>query len=251
MADWTGLGRRRPDRTSPAAAERGIPALVVTPLVKTPRAMGDWNDHGQVPAGEGRWWWVGLHGGAGVTTLSAAIPGGVDAEGVVPPPSTAHRPPVVCVVRSHAAGLLRAQEQAPLWHEHSDQYEVVGLVVVADAPGLWPKPIDQLLRLTAGGWPKVWRLPWVHAWRVGLEPDRTTTPKPYLTLARELGGRFGTTAPVMRLVHSTTVEATPALTVDPPAPERLPIGGVSRELLRRARRPRQGAHKTNERRTDL
>lgn len=167
-----------------------------------------------------RWWWMGLHGGAGVTTLAVALPTGADA-GVSPPEAVpGRRVPVVCVVRSHASGLRRAQEWAPWWREHTGSYELVGLVMVADAPGLTPKPLAQLAHLAAGGYPRAWRLPWVNAWRLGWTPDAKTTPAGYAALGRELAECFGNSAPLFQQGPHT-----PAKT--------LPIGGRTR-LARRA-----------------
>jgi hypothetical protein len=250
MADWPKLRRRQPDRSAPVPLGGGGSLAGVTPPVETGLHMPSADRcNGQHGGAEGRWWWLGLHGGAGVTTLCAAVPGGVDAGGVVPPTDGVHRPPVLCVVRSHAGGLRRAQERAPWWRDHAADHDLVGLVVVADAPGLVPKPLGQLLRLTAGGWPKVWRLPWVHPWRVGLAPSAETTPTAYLELGQELGERFGTSAPVMRLLRPPVA---PTPVAAPTTPEALPIGGAGGDLLRRVRRlGRESSETSEQRRTGL
>jgi len=150
------------------------------------------------------WWaWCGLHGGAGVTTLRQAVPGGVDFLGFpsvrvwltqsgdeIPPAdsdgSRDHLPdlPVVGVCRSHMNGLEAAQRWAAWTTEH--QVPVVGLVVVVDAPGRLPRPLESMIRLVSGGYPQLWRMPWVKEWRLGERPTPDNTPPVYRRLQQDL-----------------------------------------------------------------
>lgn len=148
---------------------------------------------------EGAWWgWQPVHGGAGVTTINRALPGGhvfrAGGEDHARWPSL----PVVAVARSHAAGLLAAQQFAghvaatPGW-------EVLGLVVVADVPGRLPRQLEQLFRLISGGFSqprqnsagerqvgKVWWASWVEAWRCGNPVTMANTPESYRSILRDL-----------------------------------------------------------------
>lgn len=120
------------------------------------------------------WWcWLGAHGGSGVTTLSRLVPGGHDLHGSWPKNPGGPPVPVIVVARSDARGLRAAQDLARAWSDGETPGPVllVGLVVVADAPGRLPKPLRDLERLVAGGYPRLWRVPWVEPWRQGVEGD--------------------------------------------------------------------------------
>ncbi|MFD0855570.1 hypothetical protein ACFQ07_25235, partial [Actinomadura adrarensis] len=63
---------------------------------------------------------------------------------------------------------------------------LLGLVVIADAPGKLPKPLKDLLRLVSGGVPRLWKLPWVESLRLGDPPASTRLPSAYARLAQDL-----------------------------------------------------------------
>jgi hypothetical protein len=150
------------------------------------------------------WWaWCGLHGGAGLTTLREAVPGGVDFLGhpavrvwltqsgddtsaAERDGARDHLPdlPVVGVCRSHMSGLEAAQRWAAWKTVH--QLPVLGLVVVVDAPGRLPRPLESMMRLVSGGYPRLWRMPWVKEWRLGERPSPDNTPPVYRRLQQEL-----------------------------------------------------------------
>ena len=71
---------------------------------------------------------------------------------------------------------------------------LLGLVLMADAPGRLPHPLRQLADLVAGGVPAVWSLPWIEAWRVGNPPGPANAPKVARRLLEDL--RAMTEAPV-------------------------------------------------------
>ena len=115
-------------------------------------------------------WWLGVHGGAGESTLTALAAGSraaqhrwpvTDAEG---PASR-----VALVARTHWSGLIAAQRAATDWASGAlgDSVHLLGLVLIRDAPGRLPKPLRDLQRVIGGGVPRVWTLPWVDAWRFG------------------------------------------------------------------------------------
>jgi hypothetical protein len=115
-------------------------------------------------------WWVGAHGGAGETTLARLAPGSRAAGHAWPAPaagSPASR--VVVVARTDHSGLLAAQRVAREWAsgQVAGLVDLVGLVLVADAPGRRPKELRQLEQLVSGGYPRSWTLPWIDAWRLG------------------------------------------------------------------------------------
>jgi hypothetical protein len=128
-------------------------------------------------------WWVGAHGGAGETTLAQLVPGSRAAghawpQLTVPAEDGALAPTkVVLTARSNVSGLTAAQRAATEWAAGGVAgVELLGLVIIADAPGRLPRPLKDLTALVAGGVPRVWHLPWSEAWRVG-EVEQTTSPK--------------------------------------------------------------------------
>src|ERR1035437_133 len=62
------------------------------------------------------WAWVGAHGGAGVTTLSQAIPGGVDLGRRLPVEEGLTDLPAVAVCRGNAGGLIVTRGRPPRAH---------------------------------------------------------------------------------------------------------------------------------------
>jgi hypothetical protein len=114
--------------------------------------------------GGGGWAWLGAHGGAGVTSL-AYCAGGAEADRSDP---AAIGTPIIVVARTHASGLTAAQDVAvTALAGLSPAWECLGLVTVADGPGRAPRRIVDLRRLVAGGYPRVWHVPWIEPWRFG------------------------------------------------------------------------------------
>jgi hypothetical protein len=107
---------------------------------------------------DGRLWIVGVHGGAGETTLANALSGtGTERRWpVCPTPAR-----VLLVARTHLAGLRAAQRAATQWAAgQTPAAELVGLVFVPDGPGRLPKELRDFARVVAGGLPHTWHLPW-------------------------------------------------------------------------------------------
>lgn len=143
----------------PAAPQSGVPAPDTAD--RLPR---------RVQLGPATIWWLGAHGGAGETTLAGLAPRTRAAEHAWPMPAergTYNR--VVVVARANYSGLMAAQRAAIEWASGTlgDGVQVVGLVLIPDAPGKRPKEIRQLELVVGGGFPRVWSLPWVEAWRTG------------------------------------------------------------------------------------
>ncbi len=137
--------------------------------------------------------WLGTHGGSGAGTLETLAPGSVALRGAWPalPPGPQTRIPVVLVARSHAEGLRTAQRAMTEWAAGLvDGVELLGLVVVADAPGRLPRPLRQLSRLVGGGVPACWELPWVEEWRRGAPPVLQDAPGAYRRLVAGLADRL-------------------------------------------------------------
>lgn len=128
-------------------------------------------------------WWVGVHGGAGETTLAQLLPGSRAADHGWPQllkqSGDDEETPVqvVLVARSNLRGLTAAQRAATEWASGVVAgVEVLGLVIIADAPGRLPRPLKDLAALVVGGVPRAWQLPWSDPWRVG-EVEEASAPK--------------------------------------------------------------------------
>ncbi|WP_326798179.1 hypothetical protein OG946_24615 [Streptomyces sp. NBC_01808] len=160
--------------TGPAAPQgAGVPPPEQALPVAPPR-LGD----------NRAWWWLGVHGGAGVSTLERAVPGGRDAGRAWP--ASVRTEPVVLVARSSAHGLEAAQNAAQQWASGMvTGIDLLGLVVVADVPGRRPKVLQNLVRLVSGAVPRMWEIPWVEPWRLG-EPPLSHLPKECAPLTRDL-----------------------------------------------------------------
>lgn len=134
----------------------------------------------------GAWWaWYGVHGGAGVTTMCQAIPGGHDVEREWP----ANRDwPVVVIARSDARGLMAAQQVAMRTAPGGEfaAQRVLGLVVVPDQPRRLPAVLVDLGRLVSGGYDLLWQVPYGEQWRLGGDPSATTLPMAVRRLALDL-----------------------------------------------------------------
>ncbi|MEU1132625.1 DUF6668 family protein [Streptomyces sp. NPDC005900] len=140
-----------------------------------------------VPPATGGVFLLGCHGGAGVTSLTCAVPGTLDAHRMWPQaPPGSPAPRVVLVCRSSHAGLTAAQTAIRQWASGAvTGIELLGLAVVADAPGALPKPLKDLHRLIRGGVAESWPIPWAEAWRLG-HPPAETMPRQLVAFARAL-----------------------------------------------------------------
>ena len=126
--------------------------------------------------------WVAAHGGAGATTLSIVL-GGKDLGTGWPDAARAEPARVMVVARTHAQGLRAASRALNALREgrHPPGLELVGLVLVADAPGRLPPPLVTRIRLLRSIVP-VWRVPWIAPWRLGRKVSRL--PKQAIGLGR-------------------------------------------------------------------
>lgn len=131
-------------------------------------------------------WVVGAHGGAGESSLAALEPAWAAAEHTWP--FTADQATcVVLAARTSAAGLRAAQNAATHWAAGLGvEVRLLGLVLIADAPGRLPRPLREYARVVAGGVPRTWHLPWIEGWRLGEPPDRASAPREVRRLAEDL-----------------------------------------------------------------
>ncbi len=141
-------------------------------------------------------WWLGAHGGAGESTLEELFSGSRAADHSWPLSAANVAPArVVLVARTHARGLRAAQSAIREWAGGDVGVLLMGLVLMADAPGRLPRGLRQLADLIAGGVPAVWSLPWIEAWRVGETPAPHNAPKVARQLLEDLRAMTETAAP--------------------------------------------------------
>lgn len=115
-----------------------------------------------------RWWWLGVAGGVGTSSLAEASRGaGGDAGHAWPDPAFGPPYGVVLVARSTVRGLdaasLAARQHAAGCVPAGTQ--LLGLVVVADAPGKLPRRLTDHLEVIGGAVPNLWRFGWCEPWR--------------------------------------------------------------------------------------
>jgi len=158
----------QPDITprGPSAPQHGVPAPAEDQ--RLPKFA--------IPAAD-TLWWVGVHGGSGETTMSTLLPGtrASNHRWPIPPPPVPT--PVILVARTHGSGLRAAQRAAIEWASGVVQgVAVLGLVLIADAPGRLPRVLDDFADIVGGGVPRVWDIPWIEEWRRGEAPTPDNTP---------------------------------------------------------------------------
>lgn len=111
-----------------------------------------------------RVWVVGLHGGAGATSITNLIPGAEELPAWPIVLDEELMTPVILVARTHYSGLVAAQNATQEWASGDVPSTLLGLVLVADAP----RPGHTLktsIRDTLHRAPHGWHLPWQESWR--------------------------------------------------------------------------------------
>jgi len=117
-----------------------------------------------------RLWIVGAHGGSGETTLASLHEAWWPA-GHCWPQGPTGTSGCVLTARTSADGLLAAQSALAQWAASgAGTARLLGLVLIADAPGKLPRPLRELACVVAGGAPRLWMMPWIEAWRLGAQP---------------------------------------------------------------------------------
>jgi hypothetical protein len=109
---------------------------------------------------------VGAHGGAGTSTVARLL-NALDSGCAWPEPPYGVRVNVVLTARTSAAGLMAASRTLAGYcaHGYPEFAYLTGFVLVADAPGRLPKELNRRITIL-GSATMVYRLPWVHEWRL-------------------------------------------------------------------------------------
>lgn len=116
--------------------------------------------------------WIGAHGGAGVTTLTRLL-GGTDIGCRWPDARLGEPARVMLVGRTNLDGLRAVSRALYAMREgrHPAGMRLLGVVLVADAPGRLPAQLTSHIRLLRSVAP-VHRVPWISSYRLGELPRR-------------------------------------------------------------------------------
>ncbi|MFE9879886.1 hypothetical protein [Streptomyces sp. NPDC005784] len=132
--------------------------------------------------------WVKAHGGSGATSLVEAF-GGVEVGARWPDPARGEPRRVVLVGRTSARGLRSVSQALGAFKDGNapQGLELLGVVLVADAPGRLPLGLLRRIRVLRSV-ARVHRVPWIPAWRTGGRPK--STPGQLVTLAKLVGSEL-------------------------------------------------------------
>lgn len=110
---------------------------------------------------------TGAHGGAGTTTVARLL-NIVDMGPLWPVPSRGMPCYVLVAARTNAAGLDAASRMLASYRgrRYPQDSFLLGVVLMADAPGRLPKAISRSITILSSAVP-VTRVPWVCPWRIG------------------------------------------------------------------------------------
>lgn len=177
MPPITGAAVPQPSVEAPSPWEGGLPQRMVRPAATV--------------------WFAGAHGGSGESVLASLVDTWTAADHSWPVSDLSSTCPVVLVARTHAYGLKAAQLALRQWAgggvDHSTQ--LLGLVLVADAPGRLPRPLKDLAAHVSGGAPRTWHIGWVEEWRTGEHLALDELPKTVAKFVRDLTALTGPPGP--------------------------------------------------------
>ncbi|MFD6354480.1 hypothetical protein ACFXO9_23665 [Nocardia tengchongensis] len=110
-------------------------------------------------------WLLGVHGGAGASTLSHVLAPAADSYRRWPGVFERESPFVVLVARETISGLTRAHDLLRQHHAGlAGACEVLGLITVAARPGRMPAEIRRYRDVVGSLAGQVWQLPWHEEW---------------------------------------------------------------------------------------
>lgn len=184
--------------TATSGLPHGVPGMTSAPpgVVNPPprEKMLGWRVEASPSRPQDQLWLLGVHGGAGVSTLRRCLEqAGIlaaDAGRAWPEPDGR---PVLAVARAHGRGIAAAQAAA--WQYLSGQAPpntvLLGCVLVPDGPGRLPRPNTSAARsLVSSIYAVTLAAPWVEEYRP-LDPDGATEWPPLPAEVEELAGRIG------------------------------------------------------------
>ncbi|MET8870560.1 hypothetical protein [Nocardia sp. NPDC004604] len=118
------------------------------------------------------WWLLGVHGGAGASTLAHVLAPAADSGRRWPGVFDRESPFVVLVARETITGLTRAHDLLRQYHsDFAGSCEVLGLITVAARPGRLPAEIRRYRDVVGSLAGQVWQIPWYEEWTL-VEPEK-------------------------------------------------------------------------------
>lgn len=164
--------------SGPTAPQSGVPEPAAADLLPVREVWG-------APSV----WVLGVHGGAGESTVAGLVPSWEAAGHAWPRPVEGAAAPVLLVARTHMRGLMAARAAATQWAAGVvPQADVLGLVLIADAPGRLPRSLRDLAQVVSGGVPRAWTVPWIESWRLGESPTLAAAPRAARRMVDEVHG---------------------------------------------------------------
>jgi hypothetical protein len=119
-------------------------------------------------SGSAALWITGTHGGAGESRIADLLGGARVTDHCWPVLQDGSKPRVLLVCRADIRGLTTARSALTQWASGAtSEVDLLGLAILADAPGKTPKALRDFAAIVGGGAPRLWTLPWVETWRHG------------------------------------------------------------------------------------
>lgn len=158
------------DDQSPETPDIHMPpaAVISTPLVGMVEPDAADRLGSLTMTGSASVWITGVHGGAGESRIADIIDGARVTYHCWPLLPDGASPRVLLVCRADMRGLAAARSALTQWASGAaPEVDLLGLAVLADAPGKTPKELRDFASIVGGGAPRLWSLPWVESWRLG------------------------------------------------------------------------------------
>ena len=158
------------DDQSPETPDIHMPpaAVISTPLVGMVEPDAADRLGSLTMTGSASVWITGVHGGAGESRIADIIDGARVTDHCWPLLPDGASPRVLLVCRADMRGLSAARSALTQWASGAaPEVDLLGLAVLADAPGKTPKELCDFASIVGGGAPRLWSLPWVESWRLG------------------------------------------------------------------------------------
>jgi hypothetical protein len=178
---WIAVPGRRSARRKDPLMSTPAPSADVPPTPATTPADGAAPDAGEL-------WWLGCHGGAGVSTLTYLTGVGTDCRQTLPRTDFDRRPDVavILVCRATANGVAAAHHSMNSYLSWRHRPHLLGFVAVAAEAARPSRLVDERLRLLKAQAPRVWVMPWVGALNAVHDPAEVGAIPAYQRLAAEL-----------------------------------------------------------------
>lgn len=140
-------------------------------------------------------WIIGAHGGAGESRIADLLRARATGH-CWPVIQDGSEPKVLLVSRADMRGLTAARSALTQWVSGAaPEADLLGLAILADAPGKTPKALRDFSAIVGGGAPRFWTLPWVEAWRLGNDTAPPREFQRFITDITTLAADTSNTAP--------------------------------------------------------